>query len=244
MNNLSKKIVDALNLIIFLIGIIFIIISFLFFKDLRDVLVNIGASFISTAFIAWITRHYIFELDKKKEIIENWGLKNIYDSKTIMNQDSNLLLDKCKKNLDIMAIGMSGYLAAKENELKTLVRNGCTIRLLVCNPNSDAIIIRANDEPSTPVDKLKSDILELRKWVKDMNTQYSNNDLSIKYHNTYPAFAYLRIDKNIFWGPNLYLMPSQQSMAFSFDSSGKGFDYFSNYFDKLWDKSNFANNME
>lgn len=73
-------------------------------------------------------------------------------------------------------------------------------------------------------------VYELFCWVKE---QSKNGNLEIRFHNSYPAFSYLRIDSHVFIGPNLWHRPSQQSFAMSFDG-GEGAEYFQNYFDELW----------
>lgn len=60
---------------------------------------------------------------------------------------------------------------------------------------------------------------------------------SWQLNNIYGSKA---IDKVISWGPNLYLMPNQLSIAFSFDSNGKGFNYFTGYCEKLWGNTEFC----
>jgi hypothetical protein len=166
-----------------------------------------------------------------------------------MNIEANNLLSKAKKQIDILAIGMSNYLADQRQELEDRFKSGVVIRILSCDPDSEMLTKREADESldgsSPSLGKMKSEIIDLTKWVASLKSKCPERKdfISIRYINSYPAFAYQRIDSHCFWGPNLYFKPSQQSIAWSFKEPGNGFSYFSNYFDKLWTNKQFSLDM-
>ena len=49
-----------------------------------------------------------------------------------------------------------------------------------------------------------------------------------------PLDFYCKIDDNLYVGPYLYGKESQQTISYRFSPNGKGFKYYSNYFETLW----------
>lgn len=226
------------NVVIFLLGIIIVLLGIFLKGDKVDdvystILLSVGTSIIATSIVTYINSRYIIHNNMLKAIIEEWKLEGVYESKAVMNKKSNECLDACKEYVDIIAIGMENFLANKGKALEGLLKNGVRIRVITCDPSSESLERREIDELGRCTGKMQLDIENLQNWIKRQeNERY---DIHVKYYVSYPAFSYLRIDKNVFWSDNLCKMPSQQSMAFEFIKGGKGFDYYSEYFEKLWE---------
>ena len=235
---LETKSQSQTNLIILLIGLLFVILgslSVLFWNTaVGNCVVSVGASLIATSIATWLTSHYIVESNTVKDIINHWKLKNIYESKTQMNITSNECLDKAKRQLDIIAVGMASFLNVKRDVLESKAISGVKIRIISCN-NAEMIDQREKDETFDGAgktnDRMKEEVKDLSKWVEDLKA--SGGSVEIKYHSTYPGFSYLRIDDNVFFGPNFPLYKSQLNFAMQFNVRGEGGIYLDKYFNKL-----------
>lgn len=223
------------NLVILLLGLLLVFAGITVKGNsvFETVLLSVGTSLVATSIATYVNSKYVIHNSKLKVVVEQWKLENIYESKAKMNEKSNMCLENCKKSIDIIAIGMENFLAKKGTLLEELLKRGVTIRIITCNPSSVFVGRREEDEQGKNIGKMSLDIEKLRDWVrKQIELQ---NKIEVKYYVSYPAFSYLRVDNNLFWSDNLCKMPSQQSMAFEFYKNGKGFDYYSQYFETLWE---------
>lgn len=156
-----------------------------------------------------------------------------------MNIKSNECLENARKQIDIIAIGMTNFLNYKGDLLENKAMNGVKIRIISCD-NLTMLEQREKDEKigcgGNVIGTMKNDVQELSDWVQRVRNK--EGKVEIKYHSTYPGFSYLRIDDSIFFGPNLPLYRSQINFALEFDIKGQGGQYFNNYFDSLWDNNN------
>ncbi|EWM55035.1 hypothetical protein [Ruminococcus flavefaciens] len=244
MNRLRKVFknpVTSLNVITVLLGLIMTLICLK--KGLPaiiyNILLSVGCSLIATGIISFITSIFIFNSNEIKEIINEWRLKAIYRTKSEMNKESNKYLDEAKHSIDIIAIGMSNFLSAKGQILKTKSMEGIKIRIISCN-NIEMLSQREKDESidgnTPPIGAMKKEVQELNKWVKNANR--SGCHISLKFQNSYPGFSYLKIDDHVFFGANLPLFKSQQNFAFEFQGNGNGGIYLNEYFNTLWNNEN------
>jgi|GEM_PF-5507264 len=239
------------NIIVFLIGVILIIVGVLLglAKDdtgniiyiaslLQTVLISVGASLLATSIASFLTNRYLMKTNEIKEIIDDWGLLNIYEKKEIMNETANKYLEKCEEELDIVAVGMGGYINAQGPVLKDKLRQGIHMRIIACNPNSEQLEQREKDETSDgggqSSGSMCQSIIELIRWKSNVQSEFPEAKIEIRFHNTYPGFSYLRIDDHCFISANLYFIQSQYNMAFEFGKKRQGFKCYDGYFNRLW----------
>lgn len=229
------------NILIGMVGLILVLTAIIFHLSiiLQNVLLSVGCSLIATSIATWLTSFYLINNNEVKEIINIWKLKGIYETKAEMNIKSNECLESAKNEIDIIAIGMANFLSYKRNLLEKKARNGVKIRIISCD-NLTMLKQREKDETISGngdvIGTMESEVEALTKWVSDVINK--EGDVSIKYHSTYPGFSYLRIDDNIFFGPNLPLYKSQSNLALEFNIRGKGGHYLKEYFDSLWSNDN------
>lgn len=231
----NLKFGQGTNLIIALLGIITILVGILWKSHpvRQTILLSIGTSMIASAIVAFLNAYYMLESNKVKQLIKTWHLQQLYKTRAEMNGcESNTALRNCSKNIDIIAEGMHNFLSVQGSVLSEKLNNGVKIRIISCDSET-MLAQRYRDESRSGKcegNATADQVYELFCWVKE---QSKNGNLEIRFHNSYPAFSYLRIDSHVFIGPNLWHRPSQQSFAMSFDG-GEGAEYFQNYFDELW----------
>lgn len=238
MNWIKRKMGRLLNVMIILLGLL-LIAGGIMAKDngiALTILVSIGTSLIASAIVSLLNAEYLTENERIKNLIKRWQLSSLYKTKADMNQESNAVLETCSSRIDIIAEGMHGFLSAKGEELREKLRQGVKIRIISCD-NQTMLAQRAKDESLTGkkmnVDAAE-EIKDLINWVDKSREIIPKCDLSIRFHSSYPACSYLRIDSKVFISPNMWLRPSQQSFAISFFEEGIGGEYFSKYFEQLW----------
>lgn len=202
-------------------------------------LMSIGPSFIAAGISTLIASYYLAETAAAKRVVEDWGLKAIYETKSDMNPVANECLDRCKDSIDLIAMDMKHYLQVKKKVLEEKIRAGVKVRIIMCEPNGPMIRQRAIDEKQyknddEPSGEMSQCIEEVCIWVAQLRKKYPNCDVCLKYHDSYPAFSYLRIDKRVFFGCNLYTLSSQYNVSLEYDSRGCGYSYYNEYFQKLW----------
>lgn len=237
-NNLGK----VVNALIFMFGVLLVIISVLppvaAHTDIKTILISVGSSIMATSIVTWVTSYYIVNISRKKEIIDKWKFSAIYMTRAEMNQESNMCLKKCKKNIDIVATGMSNFLSAQGSLLEDKLKEGVTMQIISFSRNTPLIAQRERDESIGGTGKntgvMEAEICQLEQWVAGMKRKYPKAGLEIKFMPTYPSFSYLRIDNKVFCGFNLPLRKSQQNMGLVFEAGGEGFSYFDHYFQELW----------
>ena len=98
------------------------------------------------------------------------------------------------------------------------------------NPDNPILTMRDQAE-GKPEGYTKKSIMELRTFFKKTSIR---KKVKIKYHNDLPLDLYFRVDNHVFVGPYLFGKDSQQMITYEFEKGGKGFDYYTNYFDSLW----------
>lgn len=208
---------------------------------LCNIFLSVGCSLMATSIATCIATLCITSQNEIKEMILNWKLKQIYKTKTEMNEKSNQCLNVAKKHIDIIAIGMSNFLNYKGTILEEKAKSGVTIRIISCD-SEDMLKARERDEnilgDSDTSGVMIKEVNELKIWVE--RVKQNGGDVTLKCHSTYPGFSYLRIDDSIFFGANLPRRKSQLNMAFEFDLNGDGGSQLSNYFDSLWNDENFC----
>lgn len=234
---MKRRLYYSGNIIIGSIGVIITLIGCLFENStIQAFLFGIGASMIASSIVAFLTSFYTISRNETEDIISQWQLRNIFPTKQAMNTESNKCLDNAKKEIDIIAIGMSGFLNFKGQVLERKLNEGIRIRIISCD-NPEMLKQREIDENNQSfeaTDTMKTEVINLNNWVNTLKRDNPVLKIGIKFHSTYPGFSYLRIDNNIFFGPNLPLYKSQTNMAFQFDLYGVGGQYLADYFEQLW----------
>lgn len=167
----------------------------------------------------------------------DWGLERIFRTRAEKNAESDPKLENHNvKILDGIAFGLSAFRCNREYDVLECLQNGMNMRLLVMNPNSEFAKQRAIEENSSP-DSIKNSIVELVKWVNKLNKKSTDGKIEIKFYNTMTLDFYWRIDNELYVGPYMYNIMSQQTITAKFSNGGKGFSLYTHYFENLWNNT-------
>lgn len=164
----------------------------------------------------------------------DWGLEKIFKTRAEKNAESDPKLENHNvKVLDGIAFGLSSFRCNREYDVLECLQNGMRMRLLVMNPHTEFAKQRAIEENSPP-SSIKDSILKLVDWVNKLNKKSNNGKIEIKYYNAMTLDFYWRIDNELYVGPYMYDIVSQQTITAKFASGGKGFNLYTRYFEDLW----------
>jgi hypothetical protein len=241
---------NIVQILIFLLGFILILLAIFFTStpagnsdtsiSINTILLSIGCSIISVVIINFVEYHITLPEVNVLKFIDSWKLVAIYDTRQAMNAETNKLLEKAEE-LDIAAFGCKGLINYQGDVLKNRLRKGMKIRFLVPDKDSDFIKQREVDEKAT-LGEIKKTIEDLILWIKDVRTtlNLADDQIEIKKYSCLPLDSIMRIDSELFTGPFMVKKVSQLTMAYQYRSGGRGYTYYSNYFNEIWNDSSIS----
>ena len=87
---------------------------------------------------------------------------------------------------------------------------------------------------------IKDSIEKLVKWADALNRQKYSGRIIIKAYNCMTLDFYWRLDDELFIGPYWLGEDSSTTITYKFKEGGKGFSRYSEYFERLWEYSDFS----
>lgn len=168
------------------------------------------------------------------EVFKHWKLARIFRTRAEKNTESDPKLEHHKiKQLDGVSFGLSSFRSVREQDVLKSLNNGMQMRLIVMNPQSKFIIQRAVEE-NVPNNSIARSVLDLVDWAKRLNVLSTSGKIEIKYYNSMTLDFYWRVDDELYVGPYLYGVVSQQTITYKYVKGGRGFEMYSAYFETLW----------
>ncbi|MDQ2085921.1 DUF5919 domain-containing protein [Herbivorax sp. ANBcel31] len=237
------------NQVILLIGIVICLISFFVderyslplinFKgsDMKITLISVGCSLIASSIITFFL---LSETNKNYEVVDKWGLINIYKKRSDMNLSCDRHMKNLRNELDMICFGLRNFRDAVGNDIEKKVEKGLKVRILTLKPDSMFVEQREIDEGSSN-GEIKKTLIDLIKWVEKLkNIAPNKKNIQIKFYDTMPLFSYQRIDNYIYLGPYLYGLTSQKTISFEYVKNRDGYKYYKDYFERVWKDNNFC----
>lgn len=225
-----------INALIFMIGLVLVFIGIMFNETLGEqwstVIISVGASVVASAVVSYITSIYLFKKKRLKEITDIWGLRSITKNRSEMNREVDKRLKDANKCLDVMAYGLKSFRESTNELIKDKIQDGIKIRILTVNPDSKYLSYRDLMENKMS-GSTSHDIRKLADWIKE----FSSDSIEIRYCDFLPTELYFRIDGCLYVGPYEIGRESQRTITYEFISGTKGFEYYTDYFDALWNNS-------
>lgn len=238
---LKRKLAKSLNCIVLLIAIICILIAV--FAKLKEtpndicftILVSVGTSMLATALVSFISMANIAEKEQLSNMVNKWNICGIYKQRSEINVETNTLLSRTK-NLDICAMGLKNFRSAQGNAIKKYVKKGLNIRIITIDPNSIIVDYVDNNEHQTS-GHTKDTIQSLIQWVSEIKKYLKNEcQVHIRVLDFYPSDFYFAMDGTVWTGP-YQAKESQQTLTYKYDKGGMGADYYTEYFEELWENA-------
>lgn len=202
----------------------------------KTILRDIGISMIASAIIVFMTD--VFTNQDELESVRQWGLEAVYRTRGEMNGSSDMYFEKAK-SVDIIAFGLKSWRDSQQDQIDKLLNSGGEIRIITMKPWCDALKAREIDE-SAGEGGISHSIEQLIEWAKNENAKGYKGRIKIKYHNHLPLDFMHMMDNRLFTGPYEYGKGSQQTISFEYNNTGTAYEYYKNYFNKLWDDPSFC----
>jgi len=205
----------------------------------QTILISVACSMIASALISLLISYFLDQSDHKYNVIDEWGINEIGIRATI-NRTINDKLEHAKNSMDIIALGMQNFIAAKGDLLIIKIRSGFHIRILTLAPESKEVINREESE-NVNIGTIKKSIENLIEWSKKVDdNKDKTGQIEIKVYDSQLLDTYQNIDGDVFVGPHLYQKPSQQAITFYFRKNSRGAIYYQEIFKNLWENDHFS----
>ena len=226
------KTLSLLHWLIIAIGIILLGAAYIpYYKDptsisfLQTSLVSIACSLFASTFISLLSDYYIKQKKMKYKAVDEWGIFDI-DIRANINISINNYLDNMNEKMDITALGMSNFLNAKGELLEEKIKNGCDIRILTLDSDSQTLELKEEFE-NVQKGSIGKSIRDLIIWYKKTKAKPDNKGtIVLKRYNSLVLDTYQNVDGNVFVGPHVPKKLSQQTIMYHFKKNSKGSEYF------------------
>lgn len=229
---LREEVLKEIGIALMIIGLAILFYEYFLRKNMMDLI----EQFVKSNFMAMINDH-CEKVKSMSESITKSGLSNVYP-----RGGSSEILNSTRKNIKLLGITLSYYFypdAEEWAQLCALVEKGCTLQILILDPDSNQVSCREKDENNSD---LKGQIIQLihleKLFINNLKEEYRSN-VEIRFYDTYPSFAMTIIDDTILRvTPYLYNKKGRSCPTIEFVRKEKGiFDAYLNHFNDLWSKS-------
>lgn len=225
----------VVNLLIGATGIILILLAVIIGTKytVSIILLSVGTSILATSIVSLLSSRYLIQQSKGIELVENWGLVQVYDARAEINGETNELLNNAK-SLDICAMGLKGFRDAKHALIESRVSQGMRLRILTLSPNNPFLPI-IDKEEGIAEGATEQTIRSLISWVQQLDKLKKYNDqIEIRFYDNYPYEFYFCIDGVVFTGP-YQPKTSQQTITYKYRANSYGAQKYDELFNYLWD---------
>jgi hypothetical protein len=168
------------------------------------------------------------------------GLKNIFITRQKMNAELDALWGSSSSRLDIIAFGLKSFRDSQTLKVIDKLHAGLSIRILTLDPLSDFVKQREIEERLTK-GSIRKTIEDLAQWTTKLNDECSRSDaIRLRYYNALPLQFYWRQDDDVFVGPYLYGIGSQQTISYQYGLASAIGKFYERYFESIWNDPQFT----
>ncbi len=233
------------NIVILLTGVALVFIGIFVFhanQQLETILVSVGTSIIASSLVALLSSIYLKRYRNAKELAEAWGIISIEARRNLMNQRIDARLRATKHHYDLLAYGLKSLREDNAGDAESALLRGAKLRILTVDPNVTELKLRDQEENKIEGSTADS-INKLIEWYYELKNKYPDQ-CELRIARFLPAWFYCREDDYVYVGPYQYGKDSQQVITTEYKKHGNGFDYYANYFEKVWNDSNYCRQVQ
>ena len=222
--------------VVVLVGVLLCINDLYWQKTDSKIWISVGCSLIASGLVIILTTLLV---DKEKQNpLEEWKIDKIYMTRAEKNADSDPKLDNAKKCVDGIAFGLSKFRSQQNERVIKCLQRGIYFRFITMNPKSKFVEQRDIEENDV-AGKIEKSINDLITWANDLNSKKYPGRILIKGYDCMTLDFYWRVDDELYIGPYLLGKDSSITVTYKFLEKGKGFKYYSDYFEQLWEREDF-----
>lgn len=223
---------DSLNKNSIIAGLVLVVSGFIFILFSKtEWLVNVACSLLASGVVILTTALIVERI--KVSPLDEWGIQKVYRSRQEMNPDCDEKNAKAKKEIDVVAFGLKHF--REEFEIEPLLKRGVNLRIITMDPDSEFLPQREKEEGKTS-GYIKKGIRDLVDWANALNDKNYKGRIEIRGYTSMTIDFYWRVDDTLFVGPYWYDADSQATISYCY-TAGKGFEEYTQYFEKLWNNS-------
>ena len=197
-----------------------------------SVWISVGCSLIASGLVILLTALLLER--RKYDPLDAWKIQKIYSTRAERNSEADPNIDQARYCIDGIAFGLSTFRTMYGKKIEQCLRKGVNIRLLTMDPEGEFICVREEEEETTP-GAIKETIVSLVKWANDLNQTNPKGRIVVKAYKSMTLDYYWRVDDDLYVGPYWYESKSSDTITYKFVSGGRGFQHYSEYFEKLWE---------
>lgn len=220
------------TIVLLLISVIGVLMIVLF--NGNNIMQGVGISLLASGVISAMSVFFINDEDPVRTA-RAWGLEHVYKTRGEMNASCDEYMAHAK-TIKAIGFGFRSLRDSQEGQILKILRKGGKVKLLTMMPDCDALKLRERDENQT----IRDTITELIQWAKDTNAKNYNGRIEIRYHDHLPLNFLFLMNNRMFAGPYEYGKISQQTISFEYSVSGAAYEYYEQYFDRLWNDAKFC----
>ena len=227
------------SLALVIIGILTILADIYLLVSPANVFLNIGCSLIASGLVLFFTA-ILIDYSKEYIVWSEWKLERIFKTRAEKNTESAPKLERHNiKQLDGIAFGLKSFRSNREKDVLTCMQRGMNVRLLVMDQTSKFVQQREREEGAAE-GSISTSIVALIEWADKLNSKSSDGKIIIRFYDCMTLDFYWRMDNEMYVGPYLLDVESQQTITYKYVKGGKGFDLYSEYFESLWSNATFC----
>lgn len=235
----------SVNVIISLMGIVLVLVGIFVFHDnqqIETIMVSVGTSIIASSIVAFLSSIYIKRYRNAKELAETWGIVSVEARRNLMNPRIDARLKETKHQYDFLAYGLKSLREDNAIEAENALKRGAKLRIITVDPNIEELKLRDQEENKIEGSTADS-INKLIEWYYELKKKYPEQ-CELRIARFLPAWFYCREDDYVYVGPYQYGKDSQQVITTEYKRHGNGFDYYENYFEKVWNDLNYCRQLQ
>ena len=238
-----------INIVIGLLGVVFVLVACFVLKNqnIREIVSDIGVSFVSTAIIAIIL---ICSLPEESgdatELFEN-GLKKIYkDGKVGRFSEINLP----GEHLDIIGFSIQEEWTKDDfkDAMADRIKSGLKVRILALHPDSVFVPSKVQKGIDQNDDNfISTNINVMKSWFDDICTRMDascKGSIEIQFYDNLPLFTYCRADNMIWCGSDQLRVHYEGKLVYEYQVRSVYGKEYTKLFENCWKGNDGLNIVE
>ncbi len=232
MNIVFKLIRKNKSLALILIAVLGLFLSSRF-RD-STIMSGIGISLVSSSLMSLLLIFFIGDEDDYKAAKE-WGLECVYKTRGAMNDSCDDYMSKARF-IKAIAFGYKSLRDGQDARVNQMLKEGRSIKLITMKPDCPNLKEREKDEQQD----ISTSVKQLIEWAQRLNSCGYPGKIEIRYHDHLPSYFVFIMSNRLYTGPYEYKKQSQQTISFEYNTIGGAYDYYDEYFERLWNDPEFC----
>lgn len=237
LNRITRRFWLVLYVILAFVGVSMVVLACTIWSAtaFHDIGISLGGGILATVLVTVFVMLLLPDDSDRYEELKEWGIVKMHEQRKEVAIKKE---DFPHNNLDFVAFGLSHFRQEHGDKDPFLrrIEKGLHVRILTMHPESKHV--REQREFENEGD-IRGDILKLIKWVEEIEASLDayedvKGSIELKLYDGLPLHFYCRADYNIWVGPYLPGMVSNNVITYEFWLDSKGGERLQRDFEKYW----------